>query len=214
MSRCLALLLRRGLLKSAFDGLRVGCLQLVSTFGLSCVSQLLLLSSLACAVSAMASWKSNMVDAGVSEKLAEAVVKLGYDSEELFCGAFVDQKAFESWLGKLRGKLETAELAALSEDEWSTHPLAARPRLRVFWKHCQQLPILPVGGTSAGVPTPSFALVPAAGGGSRLTPSDRERFRRQLEKDYTSAVVTAASPMLPANDLSAEAGQALGVAAF
>ena len=103
-----------------------------------------------------------MVDAGVSEKLADAVVKIRYDSEELFCGAFVDQKAFESWLGKLRGKLETAELAALSEDEWSTHPLSAR--LRIFWKHCQQLPILPVGGTSAGVPTPSLALVLAAGG--------------------------------------------------
>ena len=103
----------------------------------------------------------------------------------LFCGVFVDQNAFESWLGKLRGKLETAE----SEDEWSTHPLAAR--LCIFWKNCQKLPLIPVGGMSPGVQTPSLALVPAAGGGSRLTPSDHERFKRQLEKDYTSVVVTA-----------------------
>ena len=52
----------------------------------------------------------------MSEKLADVVVKLGYDSEELFCGAFVDEKAFESWLGKL------------AEDEWSTRTLAARLR--------------------------------------------------------------------------------------
>ena len=33
-----------------------------------------------------------MVDAGVSAKLADAVVKLGYDTEELFCGVFVIRK--------------------------------------------------------------------------------------------------------------------------
>ena len=51
-----------------------GCaILVVSAARVSC----LLLSSLACAASAMASWKNQMVDAGVSAKLADAVVKLG-----------------------------------------------------------------------------------------------------------------------------------------
>ena len=122
--------------------------------------------------------------------VADAIIKLGYDTEELFRSAFIDQAAFAGWLAKLRSKLGNTEWAALDAEDWATHPAAAR--IRLFWKNGLTLPTLPALQASPGslVAGSSLALVPV-GSSSKLTPSDREKMKRQLEKDYSSVFVTA-----------------------
>ena len=92
----------------------------------------------------MAVWRAKLVDADVQGGVADAIIRAGYDSEELFCGAFVDQAAFEGWMAKFQAKLPDAALTGLAADEWKTHPVAAR--LRIFWKSAA----VPCGGP-AGV---------------------------------------------------------------
>ena len=133
-----------------------------------------------------ASWRTTMVQAGVQESIADAIIRLGYDEEGLFRAAFVDQQAFEGWLNKLRHKIGDAALAALSDEDWSTHPHAAR--LRMLWKSG-----MPAQPPSTQATPDALALVPAGslpGAGTKLTAAGREQMRRKLEKDYSSCVVT------------------------
>ena len=74
--------------------------------------------------SSAAPWRTTMVQAGVQESIADAIIRLGYDEEGLFRAAFVDQQAFEGWLNKLRHKLGDADLTAHSDEDWGTHPPA------------------------------------------------------------------------------------------
>ena len=138
-------------------------------------------------VFAMASWCSKLVEQGVQESVADAIIKLGYDTEELFRSAFIDQAAFEGWLAKLRSKLGNTEWAALDAEDWATHPAAAR--IRLFWKNGLTLPALQASPGSL-VAGSSLALVPV-GSSSKLTPSDREKMKCQLENDYSSVFVAA-----------------------
>ncbi|CAE7472172.1 Ubr3, partial [Symbiodinium pilosum] len=128
----------------------------------------------------MAVWRAKLVDADVQGGVADAIIRAGYDSEELFCGAFVDQAAFEGWMAKFQAKLPDAALTGLAADEWKTHPVAAR--LRIFWKSAAAL-------ATRSAETALALLTPNSG--AKLSPSDRERMRRQLEKDYSSVHVTA-----------------------
>ena len=137
-------------------------------------------------VNSAASWRTTMVQAGVQESIADAIIRLGYDEEGLFRAAFVDQQAFEGWLNKLRHKIGDAALAALSDEDWGTHPHAAR--LRMLWKSG-----MPVQPPSTLATPDALALVPAGslpGAGTKLTAAGREQMRRKLEKDYSSCVVT------------------------
>ena len=142
----------------------------------------------------MSPFRAELVKAGVLDKIADAIISLGYDSAALFRAAFIDQPAFEKWLLKLRPRIEVAELAALGDDEWGSHPHAAR--LRMFWRaglpqlvqpsSSDALAVVPPGTVASGVPV----------SGSKLNAAGREKMRRALEKNYSSFVVT--SETLPA----------------
>ena len=100
-------------------------MQCALLFPRSFAAFLLVLSPALLVVFAMASWRSKLVEQGVQESVADAIIKLGYDTEELFRSAFIDQAAFEGWLAKLRSKLGNTEWAALDAEDWATHPAAA-----------------------------------------------------------------------------------------
>ena len=133
-------------------------------------------------VNSAASWRTTMVQAGVQESMADAIIRLGYDEEGLFRAAFVDQQAFEGWLNKLRHKIGDAALAALSDEDWGTHPHV-----------CYGNPGCPCSCPPLWLHRMHSLWVPAGsmpGAGAKLTAAGREQMRRKLEKDYSSCLVT------------------------
>ena len=132
------------------------------------------------------SWRECMVSAGLPQKMADAIIALGYDSQDVFRSAFVDKNAFETWLCKSRDKLGD-EASGVDAGDWTTCPLAAK--LRLFLSGLQ--PPTPVGAPAV---TPSkessLALLPFASSQSKVSANEREAWRRQIEKDYPSAVIT------------------------
>ena len=132
-----------------------------------------------------ATWRATMLKARVQEVMADAIINLRYDEEGLFRATFINQQAFM----KLRHKIGDADLNTLNDDDWGTHPLAAR--LRMFWQ-CG-VPEVPC---PTSVVSDALALVPAGAGaaagakGAKLTAAGRERLKRKLEKDYSSCVVS------------------------
>ena len=128
------------------------------------------------------SWRS-----GAPSWLMQVCIRAGYDSEELFCGAFVDQAAFEGWMAKFQAKLPDAALTGLAADEWKTHPVAAR--LRIFWQSLQRSPVVGQQALATRSAETALALL-TPNSGAKLSPSDRERMRRQLEKNYSSQTLS------------------------
>ena len=127
-----------------------------------------------------------MVSAGLPQKMADAIVTMGYDSPDVFRSAFVDKSAFETWLSKSREKLGD-EAKAIDASDWTTCPLAAK--LRLFLSSLQP-PSPPESLGAITAKESSLALLPLAGSTSKVSASDRDAWRRQIEKDYPSAVVT------------------------
>ena len=60
--------------------------------------------------------------------MGDAIIALGYDSQDVFRSAFVDKNAFETWLCKSRDKLGD-EASGVDAGDWTTCPLAAKLRL-------------------------------------------------------------------------------------
>ncbi|CAE7731791.1 unnamed protein product, partial [Symbiodinium pilosum] len=115
----------------------------------------------------------------------QVCIRAGYDSEELFCGAFVDQAAFEGWMAKFQAKLPDAALTGLAADEWKTHPVAAR--LRIFWQSLQRSPVVGQQALATRSAETALALL-TPNSGAKLSPSDRERWewlpwRRALSEE-------------------------------
>ena len=119
-----------------------------------------------------------MKAAGIAESLCNFIVQQGYDSDAVFGHAFLDTKAFENWLGRIQPKLD--EYKSLSADDWVTHPMAAK--LRILWKNVSGPP--PAASAPALVAKAPQPL-------SKLTTTERERMRKEVESTYTGHVFSA-----------------------
>ena len=93
------------------------------------------------------SWRECMVSAGLPQKMADAIIAPGYDSQDVFRSAFVDKNAFETWLCKSRDKLGD-EASGVDAGDWTT--------------------CMPISGQAA--PFPEWLAATNSGGGTRGHP--------------------------------------------
>lgn len=71
------------------------------------------------------SWKKQIVDAGVSESIADALIASGYSSAEKFVASIIDDEA----VATLAGTLLVDKVEGLSKENASVHPVTGDLRM-------------------------------------------------------------------------------------
>ena len=125
------------------------------------------------------SWASELEKAGVPAAVQKLIIEQGYDSAAVFHNAFVNGAALEGWLVRIQKDIEAYK--NLNTEEWATHPVAAK--LRILWKG--------LGSEQAATGTPVSSLALAVKQNlapAKLSTSDRDRLRKEVEKRFPSHV--------------------------
>ena len=135
------------------------------------------------------SWASELEKAGVPAAVQKLIIEQGYDSAAVFHNAFVNGAALEGWLVRIQKDIEAYK--NLNTEEWATHPVAAK--LRILWKG--------LGSEQAATGTPVSSLALAVKQNlapAKLSTSDRDRLRKEVEKRFPSHVFGADTlPSMP-----------------